>query len=81
LGLYNKIKQNDAILLLWLFEVLLLLHLLGLLSNLSLVISDKIFFMPTNQESIYEWNYEDSKNRSASWYMIALSVAIGLIIW
>lgn len=37
--------------------------------------------MSTSQESLYQWNYEDSKNRSTSWYMIALSIAIGLIIW
>ncbi|MDA9129261.1 hypothetical protein N9J72_02170 [Candidatus Gracilibacteria bacterium] len=33
------------------------------------------------QTSLYSWSYEDSKNRSPLWYMIALSVAIGLIIW
>lgn len=30
---------------------------------------------------IYSWNFQDSKNRSPLWYMIALAIAIGLIIW
>ncbi len=37
--------------------------------------------MTTEQKSLYNWNYEDSKNRSPLWYMIALSIAIGLVIW
>jgi len=30
---------------------------------------------------LYTWNYEDAKDRSPLWYVIALSVAIWLIIW
>ena len=37
--------------------------------------------MASQQQSLYSWDYEDNKNRSASWYMIALSISIGLIIW
>ena len=33
------------------------------------------------QTSLYNWSYEDNKNRSPLWYIIALSVAIWLIIW
>ena len=31
--------------------------------------------------TLYSWNYNDNKNRSPLWYMIALAIAIGLIIW
>jgi len=31
--------------------------------------------------SIYNWQYEDTKNRSPIWYVIALSVAVWLILW
>lgn len=30
---------------------------------------------------LYDWSYEDSKDRSPLWYMVALSIAIWLIIW
>lgn len=30
---------------------------------------------------IYAWKFEDKKNRSQLWYIIALSVVIGLAIW
>jgi len=30
---------------------------------------------------LYSWDYEDTKDRSAIWYIIALSIAIWLIIW
>lgn len=33
------------------------------------------------QTALLEWKYEDIKDRSPLWYMIALSVAIGLVIW
>ncbi|QFR39691.1 hypothetical protein A9Q91_05720 [Candidatus Gracilibacteria bacterium 28_42_T64] len=29
----------------------------------------------------YSWKFEDKKNRSSLWYVIALSIVIGLIIW
>jgi len=31
--------------------------------------------------TLYSWKYNDTKNRSPLWYMIALSIAIWLIIW
>ena len=37
--------------------------------------------MSTNDSLLYTWAYEDMKDRSPIWYVIALSVAIGLIIW
>jgi len=37
--------------------------------------------MKQNQNILYEWEYDDIKNRSSLWYIIALSIAISLIIW
>ena len=37
--------------------------------------------MENNTNILYKWNYEDTKHRSPLWYIIALSIAIGLIIW
>lgn len=37
--------------------------------------------MATAQEILYTWDYDDTKDRSALWYLIALSVGIWLIIW
>ncbi|MCD5375034.1 hypothetical protein LR010_01115 [Candidatus Gracilibacteria bacterium] len=37
--------------------------------------------METKSNILYNWNYEDNKSRSPLWYIIALSIAIGLIIW
>ena len=37
--------------------------------------------MTDNNNILYSWIFEDKKNRSPLWYMIALSIAIGLIIW
>jgi hypothetical protein len=37
--------------------------------------------MESTSNILYNWNYEDNKNRSPLWYIIALSVAIWLIIW
>lgn len=37
--------------------------------------------MTSKSNILYAWTYEDIKNRSPLWYMIALSVAIWLIIW
>lgn len=37
--------------------------------------------MASSQNVLYSWNFEDSKERSALWYMIALAIAIWLIIW
>ncbi len=37
--------------------------------------------MSQNSNLLYKWNYEDLRDRSPLWYMIALSIAIGLIIW
>lgn len=37
--------------------------------------------METKSDILYNWNYEDNKSRSPLWYIIALSIAIGLIIW
>lgn len=31
--------------------------------------------------ALLEWKYEDIKDRSPIWYMVALSIAIGLVIW
>jgi len=30
---------------------------------------------------LYNWNFEDKKNRSTLWYIIALSIVIGLVVW
>ncbi len=32
-------------------------------------------------ETIYSWKFDDNKNRSSTWYIIALSVVIWLAIW
>ncbi|MDP2090686.1 MAG: hypothetical protein Q8K30_03735 [Candidatus Gracilibacteria bacterium] len=32
-------------------------------------------------EYIYEWEFDDSKDRGTLWYVIALSIVIGLSIW
>ena len=37
--------------------------------------------MSKTQTSLYNWNYIDEKNRSPVWYMVALSIAIGFVIW
>ena len=37
--------------------------------------------MDKKQDTLYSWDFEDIKHRSPIWYMIALSIAIGLIIW
>jgi hypothetical protein len=37
--------------------------------------------MSQNENQLYSWNYEDTKDRSPIWYIVALSIAIGLIIW
>lgn len=36
--------------------------------------------MPDSKE-IYNWSFEDTKNRSPVWYIIAISVVVGLAIW
>ncbi|MDD3145515.1 MAG: hypothetical protein PHV23_05400 [Candidatus Gracilibacteria bacterium] len=30
---------------------------------------------------IYEWNFSDTKNRGSLWYIIAISIILGLAIW
>lgn len=35
----------------------------------------------SEQKVLYTWDYDDSRVRSSKWYIIALSLAIGLIIW
>lgn len=30
---------------------------------------------------LYSWSYEDTKDRSPVWYIIALAVWIGLVVW
>ena len=30
---------------------------------------------------LYSWSFDSKKNRSSLWYVIVLSIAIGLIIW
>jgi len=35
----------------------------------------------SEQNTLYSWSYNDSKNRSPLWYMVALAISIGLIIW
>ncbi len=37
--------------------------------------------MADSQNILYEWDYDDTRVRSPRWYIIALSIAIGLIIW
>ncbi len=37
--------------------------------------------MSSTSNTLYNWSYKDSKNRSPLWYIIALSIAIWLIIW
>lgn len=37
--------------------------------------------MDNTTNTLYSWNYEDNKNRSPLWYIIALALAIWLIIW
>jgi hypothetical protein len=38
--------------------------------------------MPQNTQNILmQWSYEENKDRSPIWYIIALSIAIWLIIW
>ena len=37
--------------------------------------------MAQNANILYSWNYEDIQDRSPLWYMLAASIAIGLIIW
>jgi hypothetical protein len=37
--------------------------------------------MENSSNILYTWNYEDNKDRSPLWYIIALSISIGLIIW
>lgn len=32
-------------------------------------------------ENIYSWEFEDNKNRSSLWYIIALSIVLWLSIW
>ncbi|MDD2871795.1 MAG: hypothetical protein PHS49_07445 [Candidatus Gracilibacteria bacterium] len=32
-------------------------------------------------EYIYTWEFDDSRNRGALWYVIALSIVVGLSIW
>lgn len=32
-------------------------------------------------EKLYSWEFNDEKNRSQAWYIIALSIVIGLSIW
>lgn len=32
-------------------------------------------------EPLYAWNFSTDKQRSGLWYMIALSVVIGLVVW
>lgn len=31
--------------------------------------------------ALYRWNFEDKKDRSALWYIIALSVVVWMVIW
>lgn len=37
--------------------------------------------MAENDNLLYTWSYEDTKDRSPIWYMLALSAAIWIIIW
>ena len=32
-------------------------------------------------ETIYKWNFDDNKNRGKLWYVIAISIVIGLSLW
>lgn len=33
------------------------------------------------ENNLYSWTFEDNKNRSASWYIIFLSIMIWLVLW
>lgn len=33
------------------------------------------------ENSIYSWIFEDKKNRSTTWYVIFLSIMLGLVVW
>lgn len=37
--------------------------------------------MTTTQNILYTWTFEDNKDRSPLWYIIALACMIGLVIW
>lgn len=37
--------------------------------------------MSESNNLLYSWNFEDTKERSPLWYIIALSVVIWLVIW
>lgn len=37
--------------------------------------------MTQKQNILLHWQYEDKTHRSASWYIWAISIAVGLIIW
>jgi len=32
-------------------------------------------------ENIYSWTFDNRKERSSTWYMVAISIAIWLVIW
>ena len=34
-----------------------------------------------NSEIIYNWEFDDKKNRWSMWYIIAFSIIIGIVIW
>lgn len=37
--------------------------------------------MADTQNILYSWDFEDKKDRNPLWYMVAFSIAVGLIIW
>jgi len=34
-----------------------------------------------NQDTLYEWSFSNKKDRSQLWYIISLSIIVGLVIW
>lgn len=37
--------------------------------------------MAEKQNSLFSWEFDDTRQRGSLWYMVALSIAIGIIIW
>jgi len=37
--------------------------------------------MADSQKLLYSWKFEDKKDRSPLWYILALSIVIGVVIW
>jgi len=35
----------------------------------------------SDSNTLYTWTFEDKKDRSPVWYIIAFSVVVGLAVW